>query len=216
MLHDEGTESCCGRGAHYDGQLIGNNSIITQKPHIKPQNPTISQRCLEPNWNCRRTSVCGNFFFAARWPQSGFYLKTTRPGVSWPTSANRIALFRRVFGTVWYGMAWSIWYMVICTRPETTLARYRRVFITFIFIQFSNLPRTPVLRHAYHLEGGGESWVRNHDCWTLWARQPVAGPKTTGICVGESRLGKPKHTHVQKYSFVCSFVMNFLCYREQF
>lgn len=25
----------------------------------------------------------------------------------------------------------------ICTRPETTLARYRRLFITFIFIQFS-------------------------------------------------------------------------------
>jgi len=55
-------------------------------------------------------------------------------------------------GVVSYGMA-------ICTRPETTLARYRRVFITFIFIQFSDLPRTPVLRHAYHLEMGGGEWM---------------------------------------------------------
>jgi len=55
-------------------------------------------------------------------------------------------------GVVSYGMA-------ICTRPETTLARYRRVFITFIFIQFSDLPRTPVLRHAYHLEMEGGEWM---------------------------------------------------------
>lgn len=45
----------------------------------------------------------------------------------------------------------------ICTRPETTLARYRRVFITFIFIQFSNLAGHPVLRHAYSYEGDGWS-----------------------------------------------------------
>jgi len=107
-------------------RLIGNNSIITQKPdQQKPQTqktpsnskPGHQSKVLRTKLKLPTSVRLWQLFLCGQ-PTKWVLLKDpptshTRKGVSWPTSANRIALFRRVwYGMVWYGVVGGgiVWY----------------------------------------------------------------------------------------------------------
>jgi len=194
-------------------RLIGNNSIITQKPdQQKPQTqktpsnskPGHQSKVLRTKLKLPTSVRLWQLFLCGQ-PTKWVLLKDppishTRKGVSWPTSANRIALFRRVwYGVVWCGRGWY--------RMVWPYARGRKR-PWHVIVEFSSLSYSYSFRTCPGLQCSGmhttwkwevvSGWEGSPESRTLWA-------KTTGICVRESRL--PTHTET---------LLSFLCYPEHF
>lgn len=149
---------------------------------------------LGANWNYWRTSVSSSSFFLR---QNGLHLKSTagrwvQGGIHGYTGwvlPNHSALFEVV------GRAPAVRF--ICTRPETTLARYRRLFITFIFIQFSK-------QEAKREEGRGSGQGQ----YTRLNYEYLCNLRHVGRLVSSVRLATPRFASPRPTSSLFVLVAN--------